>query len=132
MCLPFLGITISTITKHSSDVEKQTKRFLGLYQIDATKSIYKVGGLEKYQGLSMSVKPNNSFVFSDSSMFPSVNGTWKFYSTEDGGFVRCSFPGMAYETLVFAGNGFWGFQQGCFRNGSSGDVIYFRKVGTIK
>jgi hypothetical protein len=87
MCLPFLGITISTISKHSSDVDKQTGRFLGVYQIDTTKSVYKNGDLSKYSKLAMTVSSNNSFVFNDSSMFPALKGTWKFYSTEDGGFV---------------------------------------------
>ena len=127
MCLPFLGITVSTIRKHSSDVKKQTREYLGLYQIDTAKSIYNSGDFSRYRNLAMTVYSNNTFVFSDSSMFPSLKGTWKFYATEDGGFVRCTFPTLTYETLVFAGNGFWGFQEGCFKNGSNNDVIYFKK-----
>ncbi len=75
----------------------------------------------------MIVNSNNTFEFSDTGMFPSKNGSWKFYSTEDGGFVRCSFPDRTYETLVFAGDDYWGFQHDCFRNGNTGDVIYFKK-----
>ncbi len=76
----------------------------------------------------MIVNSNNTFEFSDTSMFPSKKGSWKFYSTEDGGFVRCSFPDRTYETLVFAGGDYWGFQHDCFRNGSNDDVIYFKKL----
>jgi hypothetical protein len=128
MSIPFLAITISTIQKHSSDIDKQTSTFLGSYQIDTIKSIYKNGGLTNYQGLTLKVNSNNSFVFSDTSLFLSKNGTWKFYDTEDGGFVRCRFPNSTYETEVIAGNNLWGFQRTCFKNGSDGDVIYFKKI----
>lgn len=128
MSLPFLFITISTIRKHSSDVNKQISKFLGSYQIDTSKSVYKVGSLTNYQSLTMIVNSNNTFEFNDTSMFPSKEGKWKFYSTEDGGFVRCSFSDRNYETLVFAGNDYWGFQPNCFRNGSNNEVIYFKKV----
>jgi hypothetical protein len=125
--LPLLFLTISTINKHSSDVNKQTSIFLGSYKIDTSKSVYKFGTLAMYQRLTMTVNSNNTFEFSDTSMFPSKKGSWKFYSTEDGGFVRCSFPDRTYETLVFAGNDYWGFQHDCFRNGNNDDVIYFKK-----
>lgn len=128
MSIPFLSMTISTIRKHSSDINKQTSTFLGIYQIDTIKSVYKNGFLTNYHGLTLKVNSNNSFVFSDTSIFLSKKGTWKFYDTEDGGFVRCRFPNSSYETEVFAGNNFWGFQQDCFRNGCCGDVIYFKKV----
>ena len=83
-------------------------------------------------GLTMTVNSNKTFAFSDSSMFPSLKGTWKFYATEDGGFVRCTFPDRSYETLVFAGNGFWGFQHDCLINGSNNDVIYFKRADNSK
>ena len=75
----------------------------------------------------MIVKPNNTFEFSDTSMFPSRNGIWKFYSTEDGGFVRCGFSDRKYESLVIANGEFWGFQHDCFQNGNNDDIIYFKK-----
>ena len=125
--LPFLFLAISTINKHSSDVEKQTSMFLGSYKIDTSRSVYRFSALTKYQDLTMTVYLNNTFVFSDTSMFLSKSGHWKFYSTEDGGFVRCTFSGRSYESLVFAGNDYWAFQHGCFRNGANDDVIYFKK-----
>lgn len=128
MCIPFLSMTISTIRKHSSDIDKKSSVFLGSYIIDTSKSIYKNGTLTNYQTLTLKVNSNNSFVLSDTSFFLSKKGTWKFYNTEDGGFVRCRFPNSNYETEVLAGNGLWGFQQSCFRGGSNGDVIYFKKV----
>jgi len=128
MSLPFLAITISTIRKHSSDIDKQTSEFLGNYRIDTSKSVYKNGDLTNYQELTLKINSDNSFVFSDTSIFFSKKGIWKFYSTEDGGFVRCRFPNSNYETEVLAANDLWGFQQNCFRNGSNGDVIYFKKV----
>ena len=128
MSIPFLAMTISTISKHSSDIDKQTSPFLGNYQIDTSKSIYKNRDLKNYHRLTLKINPNNTFVFSDTSIFLSKNGTWEFYDTEDGGFVRCRFPNITYETEVFAGNELWGFQQSCFRNGSNGDVIYFKKT----
>jgi hypothetical protein len=128
MSIPFLSMSISTIRKHSTDIDKQTSIFLGSYQIDTKKSIYKNGDLTNYQGLTLKINSNNSFVFNDTSIFLSKNGTWEFYDTEDGGFVRCRFPNSTYKTEVFVGNDLWGFQQSCFRNGSNGDIIYFRKV----
>jgi hypothetical protein len=129
--LPLFFLTISTINKHSSEVSKQTSMFLGSYKIDTSKSVYKFDTLAKYQSLTMIVNSNNTFEFSDTSMFPSKKGSWKFYSTEDGGFVRCSFPGRTYESLVFVGDDYWGFQHDCFRNGNNYDVIYFKKQ-TVK
>lgn len=128
MSIPFLSMTISTIYKHTSDIDKQTSIFLGRYYIDTSKSVYKNGNLRNYLKLTLEVKSDNSFVFNDTSFFLSKKGTWKFYDTEDGGFVRCSFPNSGYETEVLVGNDFWGFQQSCFRDGSNGDVIYFQKV----
>ena len=127
-----LSLTISTINKHSSDVDRQTSVFLGNYVIDTSKSVYKMGTLKKYQKLTLTVNSNNTFQFDDTSMFPSKNGKWKFYSTEDGGFVRCRFSNEKYETEVFAGDGLWGFQQSSFENSSTGDIIYFRKITTSK
>jgi len=128
MSIPFLSMTISTIRKHSSDIDKQTSTFLGSYQIDTINSVYKNGVLSNYHELTLKVNSNNSFVFSDTSIFLSKNGTWEFYDTEDGGFLRCRFSNSTYETEIIAGNNSWGFQQNCFRNSSNGDVIYFRKV----
>lgn len=127
MCIPFLFLTISTINKHSSDNKKYTNQFLGKYKIDFQKSVYKNGDLTNYKNLTLTVNPNNTFVFNDSSIFPSKKGRWRFYSTEDIGFIRCSFPEMSHEIEVFAGDSLWGFQNGCFRSGTSGDIIYFRK-----
>jgi hypothetical protein len=130
--LPFLSITVLTIHKHSSDIDKQTKEFLGEYHLDTNISIYKHGDLTTYRGLTLNINSDKSFVFGDTSVFLSVKGTWKFYSTEDGGFVRCRFPNSTYETEVIAGGGLWGFRQRFFKNGSDGDVIYFRKDTVIK
>ena len=87
--IPFLSMTISTIRKHSTDIDKQTSVFLGNYIIDTNKSVYKNGDLTNYQTLTLKVNSNNTFIFSDTSFFLSKKGTWKFYDTEDGGFIRC-------------------------------------------
>jgi hypothetical protein len=123
----FFCMTISLISTHSASVERQTKDFLGVYKIDLQKSTYKNGDLTKYQDLIMTVNEDNTFYFNDTSIFLSQNGEWIFKSTEDGGFVNCKFFGEDYEILAFVENNSWGFQQVCFRNGSNGDVIYFKK-----
>ncbi len=105
---------------------------LGTCKIDTAKPVYKFSTLVNYQRLTLTVNSNNTFELSDTSMFLSKKGSWEFYSTEDGGFVRCSFPDRTYETLVFSGNDYLGFQHDCFRNSSNGDVIYFKKAGTIR
>ena len=127
LSIPVLFLTISTINKHSYAINKQTSVLLGTYKIDTSKSVYRYNTLTNHQNLTMIVKPDKTFEFSDTSMFPSKKGTWKYYPTEDGGFVRCSFSDWKYESLVFTNGGFWGFQHGCFRNGKNDDIIYFKK-----
>jgi hypothetical protein len=127
LSIPVLFLTISTINKYSYAANKQTSLFLGTYKIDTSKSVYRYYTLVNHQNLTMIVKPNKTFEFSDTSMFPSKNGSWKFYPTEDGGFVKCGFSDRKYESLVFANGEFWGFQHDCFRNGKNDDIIYFKK-----
>jgi hypothetical protein len=127
LSVPLFILAISTINKHSYAVNKQTSVFLGTYKIDISKSVYEYNTLANHQNLTMIVKPNKTFEFSDTSMFPSKKGTWKYYPTEDGGFVKCSFSDRKYESLVFTNGNFWGFQHDCFQNGKNDDILYFKK-----
>lgn len=128
MSIPFLSITISTINKHSEDINKQTQKFIGLYRIDTIKSMYKAEDLSKYQNLEMVVNPDQSFVINDTSIFLFQKGSWEFHDTEDGGYVSSIFPSILDNASVYVGNNLWGFSYRCLKKGDVNDVIYFRKV----
>lgn len=125
----FMGLSVSTIVKHSRDMKQETKKFLGVYKIDADSSVYQAANVKLYRDLVLYVESDHSFYFNmDTSPFLSREGRWKLTDNEDGGYLHCYFRNKEINAYTSRDHATWTFRGDCLKEAAGGDVIYFRRV----
>jgi hypothetical protein len=125
----FLLFTISTVITHSNHNSKESKKLLGVYKLDLTKSKYKNDTLTKFADLTLTVKDNDKFYFSKKTpLFSATSGEWDFEDDGDLIITECTFDDTNKHFQILDGIGTWTFQSHCLTNGSGEDAIVFSRI----
>ena len=77
MGMLLLFLPISTIIKHSSDIEETTSQFLGVFKVDKERSIYLGEKLKNVKDIKLAVTSDETFMLiGDTFPFIADSGTW--------------------------------------------------------